>query len=75
MSAFSLDRLAALARSHLRRPRVDLPLLVLMAAALLVLFEREWRHGEIFSPADLVFEFFPWAHDAPRQPAANPTPS
>ena len=28
MSAFSLDRLAALARSHLRRPRLDLPLLV-----------------------------------------------
>ena len=52
-----------------------LPLLVLMVAALLGLFDREWREGAIFSPADLVFEFHPWAHDAPRTSAANPTRS
>ncbi|WP_239489541.1 YfhO family protein [Luteitalea sp. TBR-22] len=52
-----------------------LPLLVVMLACLLALFEREWRHGEVFSPADLVFQFYPWAHDAPRTPAANPTRS
>lgn len=52
-----------------------LPLLVVMLACLLALFEREWRHGEVFSPADLVFQFYPWAHDAPRTTAANPTRS
>ncbi len=52
-----------------------LPLIVVMAAALLVLFEREWRHGEVFSPADLVFEFYPWKHDGPTVHAANPTRS
>jgi hypothetical protein len=51
------------------------PLLVLMLAALLGLFDREWRQGAIFSPADLVFEFYPWAYDAPRTSAANPTRS
>ena len=52
-----------------------LPLLAVMLVALLALFEREWRRGEIFSPADLVFQFYPWAHDAPRDAAANPTRS
>jgi hypothetical protein len=51
------------------------PLLVVMLACLLALFEREWRHGEVFSPADLVFQFYPWAADAPRDAAANPTRS
>ena len=51
------------------------PLLVVMLASLLVLFEREWRHGEVFSPADLALEFFPWAHDLPRTQAANRTRS
>lgn len=69
------DRGVEAGRGWTATRRALLPLLVLMTAALLVLFEREWRHGEIFSPADLVFEFFPWAHDAPRQPSANPTRS
>jgi hypothetical protein len=51
------------------------PLLVVLVASLLVLFEREWRHGEIFSPADLLFEFHPWAHDAPLQRGSNRTRS
>lgn len=46
----------------------------LMAVAVLltlgVLFERSWRHGEVFSPADAIFAFFPWAYDLER-----PTPS
>ncbi len=46
-----------------------------MLVALLALFEREWRHDEVFSPADLVFQFYPWAYDASRAPAANPTRS
>jgi hypothetical protein len=65
----------ALPGTWLATRRALLPLLVVMVASLLVLFEREWRHGEIFSPADLVFEFFPWAHDAPRTHATNPTRS
>lgn len=51
------------------------PLLVVLIASLLVLFEREWRHGEIFSPADLLFEFHPWAHDAPLSRGTNRTRS
>jgi hypothetical protein len=50
------------------------PLLVVMLACLLALFEREWRHGEVFSPADLVFQFYPWAADAPRDAAATTSP-
>jgi hypothetical protein len=46
-----------------------------MLVALLALFEREWRRGEVFSPADLVFQFYPWAYDWPRTTAANPTRS
>jgi hypothetical protein len=55
--------------------RAVLPLLVVMLVAMLALFEREWRHGEIFSPADLVFQFYPWSYDSPRTDAANPTRS
>lgn len=50
-------------------------LLVVMLGALATIFDREWRDGEIFSPADLVFQFYPWAYDAPRQTATNPTRS
>jgi hypothetical protein len=57
------------------RRQAILPLLAVMIVALLALFEREWRHDEVFSPADLVFQFYPWAHDASRAPAANPTRS
>lgn len=55
--------------------RAVTPLLVVLLASLLVLFEREWRHGEVFSPADLLFEFHPWAHDAPQMRGANRTRS
>ncbi len=55
--------------------RATLPLVAVMLVALLSLFEREWRHGEVFSPADLVFQFYPWAYDASRTSAANPTRS
>ena len=69
-------------RSEARSPRAWLnacrdwlPLAAVMLVALLALFEREWRDDEIFSPADLVFQFYPWAHDAHRAPAANATRS
>ncbi|MCC6164879.1 MAG: hypothetical protein IT182_16140 [Acidobacteria bacterium] len=52
-----------------------LPILAVMVAALLVLFEREWRHGEVFSPADLVYQFYPWSYEEPRSAATNPTRS
>ena len=55
--------------------RALLPFVAVMVVALLGLFEREWRHDEIFSPADLVYQFYPWAHDTTRTPAANPTRS
>ena len=57
------------------RRRSLLPLLAVMAVALLALFEREWRRDEVFSPADLVFQYYPWAHETPRRPAANATRS
>lgn len=59
----------------MRGRRNFLPFLAVMLLALLALFEREWRHGEIFSPADLVYQFFPWSYEAPRTTAANPTRS
>lgn len=43
--------------------------------ALAVLFHRTWRMGEVFSPADIVFSFYPWAYDAPLTPMTNPTRS
>lgn len=62
--------------THWRQTRRALaPLLLVLLAAFLVLFEREWRHGEVFSPADLVLEAYPWAHDRPRTRGANPTRS
>lgn len=63
------------ARSWRETRQALLPLLAVMLVALLALFEKEWRKGEIFSPADLVFQFYPWAYDAPRTSAANPTRS
>nr|MBA2353892.1 hypothetical protein [Acidobacteriota bacterium] len=62
-------------RSWARRGRALAPLLVVLLASLLVLFEREWRHGEVFSPADLLFEFYPWSHDRPLTRGANPSRS
>ncbi len=55
--------------------RAVLPLVAVMLLALLGLFEREWRHDEVFSPADLVFQFYPWSYDAPRGLTVNPTRS
>ena len=57
------------------RRRAVLPLLGVMLVALLALFEREWRRDEVFSPADLVFQFYPWAQQTSRVAAANPTRS
>jgi hypothetical protein len=50
-------------------------LIAVMIGALGSIFDREWRDGEVFSPADLVFQFHPWAYDAPRQTGTNPTRS
>lgn len=50
-------------------------LLVVLVGALALIFDREWREGEVFSPADLVFDFYPWAYDAPRATPTNPTRS
>lgn len=58
-----------------RRPVGIGPVLAVMVIALLVLFDREWRKGEVFSPADLVFTLYPWAHDAPKTSPQNPTRS
>ncbi len=52
-----------------------LAVLAVMVVALLALFEREWRHGEVFSPADLVFQFYPWSYREPRTAGTNPTRS
>lgn len=58
------------------RQRAALALIVVvMMAACAAIFDREWRDGEVFSPADLVFQFQPWAYYAPRQVGSNPTRS
>lgn len=49
--------------------------LLSIVLALAVLFHRTWRLGEVFSPADIVFSFYPWAYDAPLTPMTNPTRS
>lgn len=48
---------------------------VVMVTALGAIFDREWRNGDVFSPADLVFQFQPWAYDGPREFGSNPTRS
>jgi hypothetical protein len=40
---------------------------------LLVLFDRTWRHGEVFSPADALFTAYPWAYDTTRPLPSNLT--
>jgi hypothetical protein len=47
-----------------------LALLCLMLA-LAALFDRTWRFGEVLSPADAIFQFYPWAYDAPNTPPSN----
>lgn len=47
--------------------------LAVLLAALAVLFERTWRLGEVFSPADAIEIFFPWAYDETRPAPANLT--
>lgn len=47
----------------------------LVVAALAGLLDRTWRAGEVFSPADLLEIYYPWAHDRPRHEPANPTRS
>jgi hypothetical protein len=48
---------------------------VVVVLALATLFDRTWRYGEVFSPADLVLTAYPWAHEVPRADPANPTRS
>lgn len=60
------------------RLRAAGPLLIflfLVIAALAALLDRTWRRGEVFSPADLLEIYYPWAHDRPRHEPANPTRS
>lgn len=49
--------------------------LVAMTIGLAALFVRVWAFGEVFSPADLLFDRYPWAHDAPRIAPSNPSRS
>lgn len=58
---------------HFRSPLACVLLATLLALA--VLFHRTWRYGEIFSPADIVFSFYPWTYDAPLTPMTNSTRS
>ena len=50
-------------------------LLAVMLTALGVIFDREWLRDEVFSPADLLAQFQPWAADGPRATGSNPTRS
>jgi hypothetical protein len=58
-----------------RAARALLLFATLTAAALAGLLDRTWRAGEVFSPADLLEIYYPWAHDRPRHEPANPTRS
>lgn len=49
--------------------------LIVMLACLAVFFHRSVIYGEVFSPADLVFSFYPWSYDHPRVPPSNITRS
>ena len=44
---------------------------LVMASCLAVLFDRTWRHGEVFSPADAIFTTYPWSYDTSRPLASN----
>jgi hypothetical protein len=41
--------------------------------ALACLFDRTWRFGEVFSPADALFTAYPWAYDTSRPQPVNIT--
>jgi hypothetical protein len=56
---------------HRRGPFVLFLLAVLVCLA--ILFDRTWRHGEVFSPADVLFTTFPWAYDTSRPIPSNLT--
>jgi hypothetical protein len=58
---------------HFRSPLAYALLATLLSLA--VLFHRTWRFGEVFSPADIVFSFYPWTYDAPLTPMTNSTRS
>ena len=47
----------------------------LVCACLAVLCHRSIWYGEIFSPADLLYSFYPWSYDGPRIDPSNPTRS
>lgn len=58
---------------HFRSPLAYTLLATLLSLA--VLFHRTWRFGEVFTPADIVFSFYPWTYDAPLTPMTNSTRS
>lgn len=58
---------------HLRSPLAFALLAILLSLA--ILFHRTWRFDEVFSPADIVFSFYPWTYDAPLTPMTNSTRS
>jgi hypothetical protein len=58
-----------------RPARALLLFAVLALASVAGLLDRTWRAGEVFSPADLLEIYYPWAHDRPRHEPANPTRS
>ncbi len=49
--------------------------LLVISTSLAWVFQRSLVHGEIFSPADLLFSYYPWAYDGPRIVPSNPTRS
>jgi hypothetical protein len=49
--------------------------LLVLVVALGALFDRTWRFGEVFSPADLLHIYYPWSYDQSRRDPANPTRS
>jgi hypothetical protein len=49
--------------------------LAILLAALAVLFHRELIRGEVFSPADVIYSFYPWAYVGPRLDPSNITRS
>ena len=57
-----------------RRATAGLAVFVIaLLACLAALFDRTWRFGEVFSPADAVFTAYPWAYDTARPIPSNLT--
>jgi hypothetical protein len=45
--------------------------LLCLTVAVGALLDRAWRLGEVFSPADAIFQFYPWSYDAPYTTGSN----